>query len=82
MGVSERFACRVTGQANRATQRQEPVSTVVADPDGPKADAPNLVWAVDFQSDATTTTADGTARSVTRRQRSTLPPAPTDETPE
>jgi transposase InsO family protein len=117
MGVSERFACRVTGQ-NRTTQRREPVSTTVADPDAalrqwlrtwaknhprrgfrnayhdargegwhvnhkkiqrlwreeglrvpqrrrrkrlgtstanpPKADAPNKVWAVDFQFDATT----------------------------
>lgn len=118
MGVSERFACRVTGQ-NRTTQRHEPVSTTVADPDAglrlwlrayakdhprrgfrpayhdargegwnvnhkkiqrlwreeglrvpqrrrrkrtgtstapdrPKADAPNRVWAVDFQFDATT----------------------------
>jgi putative transposase len=32
MGVSERFACRVTGQ-NRTTQRHEPASTTVADPD-------------------------------------------------
>jgi putative transposase len=32
MGVSERFACRVTGQ-NRATQRREPTGTTVADPD-------------------------------------------------
>jgi transposase InsO family protein len=118
MKVSERFACRVTGQ-NRTTQRREPVSTTVADPDAglrrwlrqyakdhprrgfrpayhdargegwavnhkkiqrlwredglrvpqrrrrkrlgtsttsnpPKADAPNKVWAVDFQFDATT----------------------------
>ena len=118
MKVSERFACRVTGQ-NRTTQRREPVSTTVADPDAglrrwlrqyakdhprrgfrpayhdargegwainhkkiqrlwredglrvpqrrrrkrlgtsttsnpPKADAPNTVWAVDFQFDATT----------------------------
>jgi len=118
MGLSERFACRVTGQ-NRTTQRREPVSRTVADPDaalrswlrryakdhprrgfGPayhdargegwnvnhkkiqrlwreeglrvpqrrrrkrlgtstaadrrRADAPNRVWAVDFQFDATT----------------------------
>jgi putative transposase len=118
MKVSERFACRVTGQ-NRTTQRREPVSTTVADPDvglrrwlrqyakdhprrgfrpayhdargegwainhkkiqrlwredglrvpqrrrrkrlgtsttsnPPTADAPNKVWAVDFQFDATT----------------------------
>ena len=118
MGMSERFACRVTGQ-NRTTQRREPVRTTVADPDAslrtwlrqyaknhprrgfrpayhdargegwavnhkkvqrlwrdeglrvpqrrrrkrlgtstapdrPKADAPNKVWAVDFQFDATT----------------------------
>jgi putative transposase len=118
MGVSERFACPVTGQ-NRTTQRHEPLSTTVADPDAelrrwlrqyakadprggvrpayhdargegwtvnhkkvqrlwreeglrvpqqrrrkrlgtstapdlPKADAPNRVWAVDFQFDATT----------------------------
>ena len=32
MGVSERFACRVTGQ-NRATQRREPTGTTTADPD-------------------------------------------------
>src|SRR3954465_206118 len=32
MGVSERFACRVTGQ-NRTTQRREPTGTTVADPD-------------------------------------------------
>jgi putative transposase len=32
MKLSERFACRVTGQ-NRTTQRREPVSTTVADPD-------------------------------------------------
>jgi putative transposase len=117
MGVSERFACRVTGQ-NRTTQRQEPAGTTVADPDAAlrewlrawaknhpgrgfrnayhdargegwvvnhkkiqrlwreeglrvptkrrrkrlgastanpaKADAPDQVWAVDFQFDATT----------------------------
>jgi putative transposase len=118
MGVSERFACRVTGQ-NRTIQRREPVTTTVADPDAqlrrwlrqyakdhprrgfrpayhdargegwsvnhkkiqrlwreeglrvpqrrrrkrigtttapdtPTADAPNTVWAVDFQFDATT----------------------------
>lgn len=118
MGVSERFACRVTGQ-DRTTQRREPVGTSVADPDAalrerlrtwaedhprrgfgnayhdaraegwhvnhkkiqrlwreeglrvpqrrrrkrlgtsttpnlPTADAPNTVWAVDFQFDATT----------------------------
>jgi len=118
MKVSERFACRVTGQ-NRGTQRREPTGTTVADPDAglrqwlrqyakdhprrgfrpahhdargegwaanhkkiqrlwreeglrvpqrrrrkrlgtstapdmPKADAPNKVWAVDFQFDATT----------------------------
>ena len=32
LGVSERFACRVTGQ-HRATQRHEPVSDTVQDPD-------------------------------------------------
>jgi hypothetical protein len=118
MGVSERFACRVTGQ-NRTTQRRAPAPTTVDDPDAalcewlrawakdhprrgfrnayrdarcegwqvnhkkiqrlwreeglrvptkrrrkrlgtsttenpPKADAPNKVWAVDFQFDATT----------------------------
>jgi transposase InsO family protein len=118
VGVSERFACVVTGQ-NRTTQRREPVSTTVADPDAglrtwlrdyakhhprrgfrpayhdaraegwivnhkklqriwreeglrvpvrarrkrlgsstapgtPTADAPNRVWAVDFQFDSTT----------------------------
>jgi putative transposase len=118
MKVSERFACRVTGQ-NRTTQRREPTGTTVADPDAglrqwlrqyakdhprrgfrpayhdargegwnvnhkkiqrlwreeglrvpqrrrrkrlgtstapdmPKAHAPNKVWAVDFQFDATT----------------------------
>jgi transposase InsO family protein len=117
LGLSERFACRVTGQ-HRATQRREPTSTTPADPDAtlrawlrgwakthprrgfrnahadarsegwnvnhkkvqrlwreeglrvpqrrrrkrigtstapdpPKADAPNRVWAVDFQFDAT-----------------------------
>ena len=31
MAVSERFACRVTGQ-NRTTQRREPTGTTVADP--------------------------------------------------
>ena len=118
MGVSERFACRVTGQ-NRTTQRRRPAETTRADPDAalrtwlrayakahprwgfrrayhdargegwtvnhkkiqrlwreeglrvpqrrrrkrlgastasgvPTADAPNRVWAVDFQFDATT----------------------------
>jgi len=118
LGVSERFACRVTGQ-HRATQRHEPVSSTPADPDAalrgwlrqyakdhprrgfrpayhdargegwivnhkkvqrlwreeglrvpqrrrrkrhgtstasdvPAADAPNRVWAVDFQFDSTT----------------------------
>jgi putative transposase len=118
MGVSERFACRVTGQ-NRTTQRREQASATAADPDAalrawlhgwakahprrgfrnayhdargegwhvnhkkiqrlwreeglrvpqrrrrkrlgttttpnlPVADAPNTVWAVDFQFDATT----------------------------
>ena len=118
MGVSERFACRVTGQ-NRTTQRHQPVASTPADPDAalrtwlhayakkhprwgfrrayhdargegwavnhkklqriwreeglrvpqrrrrkrlgtstttttPTADAPNTVWAVDFQFDATT----------------------------
>jgi putative transposase len=118
MGLSERFACRVTGQ-NRTTQRHEPADATQADPDAalrswlreyakdhprwgfrrayhdargegwvvnhkkiqrlwreeglrvpqrrrrkrlgtstapdmPKADAPNRVWAVDFQFDATT----------------------------
>jgi putative transposase len=118
MGVSERFACRVTGQ-NRSTQRHEPAAATPADPDAglrawlrryakghprrgfrpayhdaraegwmvnhkkiqrlwrdeglrvpqrrrrkrlgastalglPTADAPNQVWAVDFQFDATT----------------------------
>ena len=118
MGVSERFACRVTGQ-NRTTQRRPPTPTTTDDPDGalrawlrawakthprrgfrnahhdargegwvvnhkriqrlwreeglrvpqrrrrkrtgvsttsnlPTADAPNRVWAVDFQFDATT----------------------------
>ncbi len=32
MGVSERFACRVTGQS-RATQRRPPATTTPADPD-------------------------------------------------
>ncbi len=32
MGISERFACRVSGQ-HRATQRHEPVSTTAKDPD-------------------------------------------------
>jgi transposase InsO family protein len=32
MKVSERFACRITGQ-NRTTQRREPTGTTVADPD-------------------------------------------------
>ena len=119
MGVSERFACRVTGQ-NRTTQRHQPLGSSPADPDAalrtwlreyakahprwgfrrayhdartegwagvnhkkiqrlwreeglrvpqrrrrkrlgastaldtPKADAPNKVWAIDFQFDATT----------------------------
>ena len=118
MSVSERFACRVTGQ-NRTTQQRPPTPTTPADPDAPlrdwlqgwakdhprrgfrnayhdardegwhvnhkkiqrlwreeglrvpqqrrrkrlgtsttpnppKADAPNRVWAVDFQFDATT----------------------------
>jgi transposase InsO family protein len=118
MGVSERFACRVTGQ-NRSTQRRTPAAMTPADPDAalrswlrawardhprrgfrpayhdaraegfnvnhkkvqrlwrdeglrvpqrrrrkrlgtttvpnlPVADAPNKVWAVDFQFDATT----------------------------
>ena len=119
LGVSERFACRVTGQA-RSTQRQLPADQTPEDPDGalrawlrtfakdhprqghrrayaearaqgwavnhkrlqrlwreeglrvpqrrrrkrlgantatpPQASAPNMVWAVDFQFDAT---ADG-----------------------
>jgi putative transposase len=118
LGVSERFACRVTGQ-HRATQRHQPAATTPADPDAalrawlrdyardhprrgfrpayhdargegwhvnhkkiqrlwreeglrvpqrrrrkrhgvstvidtPTADAPNRVWAADFQFDATT----------------------------
>ncbi len=118
MGVSERFACRVTGQ-HRTTQRHQPPAETPADPDAalrgwlrnyakthprwgfrrayhdargegwvvnhkklqrlwreeglrvpvrrrrkrlgtsttedtPKADAPNRVWAVDFQFDSTT----------------------------
>jgi putative transposase len=118
LGVSERFACRVTGQ-KRTMQRREPAGTTVADPDAelrrwlrayakdhprrgfrpayhdargerwnvkhkkiqrlgreeglrvpqrrrrkrlgmstapdrPNADAPNKVWVVDFQFDATT----------------------------
>jgi transposase InsO family protein len=117
LGVSERFACRVTGQ-HRTTQRHEPASATPADPDAalrawlrgyakdhprrgfrpayhdargegwdinhkkvqrlwreeglrvpqrrrrkrrgastidtPTADAPNRVWAADFQFDATT----------------------------
>jgi putative transposase len=118
MGLSERFACRVTGQ-QRSTQRRAPASTTPGDPDTalrawlgqwaaahprrgfrsayadargegwnvnhkkiqrlwreeglrvphrrrrkrlgsstapdrPRADAPNRVWAVDFQFDATT----------------------------
>jgi transposase InsO family protein len=118
MGVSERFACRVTGQ-NRTTQRHQPAAATPSDPDAglrtwlrqyakdhprrgfrpachdsraegwmvnhkkiqrlkrdeglrvpprrrrkrlgtstapglPTADAPNRVWAVDFQFDATT----------------------------
>jgi putative transposase len=32
MKVSERFACRATGQ-NRSTQRRAPASTTVGDPD-------------------------------------------------
>jgi transposase InsO family protein len=32
LGVSERFACRITGQ-HRATQRRESVATTPADPD-------------------------------------------------
>jgi putative transposase len=32
MGVSERFACRVTGQ-NRTTQRTSPAGTTMADRD-------------------------------------------------
>jgi putative transposase len=32
IGVSERFACRVTGQ-NRTTQRRAPAGTSTADPD-------------------------------------------------
>lgn len=32
MGVSERFACRVTGQ-NRSTQRRPPTATTPEDPD-------------------------------------------------
>jgi hypothetical protein len=32
MKVSERFACRVTGQ-NRSTQRRSPAATTPADPD-------------------------------------------------
>ena len=32
MGVSERFACRVTGQ-HRATQRHQPAATTPADQD-------------------------------------------------
>ena len=32
MGVSERFACRVTGQ-HRTTQRHQPADSTPADPD-------------------------------------------------
>ena len=32
MGLSERFACRVTGQ-HRTTQRHQPAATTPADPD-------------------------------------------------
>ncbi|ARG64350.1 transposase, partial [Mycobacterium kansasii] len=32
LGVSERFACRVTGQ-HRATQRHEPAAETAQDPD-------------------------------------------------
>ena len=32
MGVSERFACRVTGQ-HRTTQRRQPANSTPADPD-------------------------------------------------
>src|SRR5215207_9746808 len=101
MNVSERFACRVTGQ-HRTTQRHQPAASTPADPDAglrswlrdyakthPRwghrrayhdargeglrvpqrrrrkrvgastaetvtADAPNRVWAVDFQFDSTT----------------------------
>jgi putative transposase len=45
MGVSERFACRVTGQ-NRTTQRRDPVSTTVADPD-----AGLRAWLRDYAKD-------------------------------
>ena len=140
MGVSERFACRVTGQ-HRGTQRYCPNTQSPADPDAalrawlrsyarehprwghrrayhdargegwavnhkklqrlwreeglrvpqrrrrkrpgtstidglPAADAPNKVWAVDFQFDSTT---DGTPRWATRPRPGTLPPAPTND---
>lgn len=96
MGMSERFACRVTGQ-HRTTQRHQAAETTPVDPDavlgsgcgttprptpgerlwreeglrvpqhrrhkrvgfstapdGARADAPNQVWAVDYQFDSTT----------------------------
>ena len=51
MKVSERFACRVTGAAQRRRRKRLGTSTTS---DRPVADAPNRVWAVDFQFDATT----------------------------
>ena len=45
LGVSERFACRVTGQ-HRATQRHQPASTTPADPD-----AALRAWLRDYAKD-------------------------------
>ena len=45
LGVSERFACRVTGQ-HRATQRHKPASTTPEDPD-----AALRAWLRDYAKD-------------------------------
>ena len=45
MGLSERFACRVTGQ-HRATQRHKPASTTPEDPD-----AALRAWLRDYAKD-------------------------------
>ncbi len=140
MGLSERFACRVTGQ-QRSTQRRAPASTTPADPDAalrswlrdwakdhprrgfrnayadargegwavnhkkiqrlwreeglrvpqrrrrkrvgtstaadrPCADAPNRVWAVDFQFDATTDGRPIKTRLDRRRAHPRMPRRP------
>jgi hypothetical protein len=50
LGVSERLACRVTGQ-HRATQRHEPAAATPADPDAALRDWLRA-YAKDFRAEA------------------------------